>query len=307
MEAPRAPERAAKLRPNSPSLNPKPESIMPTSTFSQIPAVVKYLETARPASILDIGVGNGKMGFMARDFLDVMLGERYKKEDWKTLIDGIEVFPDYIQEHQNAVYDNIFIGDAMQVIDGLGEYEMIIIGDVLEHFEKADAWRFLDKCSAHCSKYLLLSIPLGEKWIQPEIYGNPHEEHLSFWKPEEFEPFADQKTYLDFPGIGLYGSFLIAREDYLHFRVRQEADSRFATGDKQGAVEKLEQALKSLPPNLESEFLLAEFLIGQEKASEALQRLNKVREQFPLEPGVESCIEQLANALNQKIPCASRA
>ncbi len=280
---------------------------MPTSTFSQIPAVIKYFETARPASILDIGVGNGKMGFMARDFLDVMLGERYKRADWQVRIDGIEVFPDYIQDHQKAVYDDIFIGDAMQVIDGLGEYEMIIIGDVLEHFEKTAAWRFLDKCAAHCSKYLLLSIPLGEKWIQPEIYGNPHEEHLSFWKPEEFEPFADQKTYLDFPGVGLYGSFLIGRGNYLHHGVRQEADARFAAGDRQGAVDALEKALKILPPNLESEFLLADFLIGQEKTSEALQRLNKVQEEFPLEPGVKSCIEQLANALNKKILCPARA
>jgi hypothetical protein len=56
---------------------------MPTSTYSHIPTVVRYLQKVKPSSILDIGLGNGKMGFIARDFLDVMLGEKHRREDWK--------------------------------------------------------------------------------------------------------------------------------------------------------------------------------------------------------------------------------
>jgi hypothetical protein len=58
------------------------EAAMPTSTYSHIPTVIRFLETARPESLLDIGHGNGKIGFLARDLLDVMLGERYHKKDW---------------------------------------------------------------------------------------------------------------------------------------------------------------------------------------------------------------------------------
>ena len=79
---------------------------MPTSPFSHIVSMIRFLTRMLPSSILDIGVGNGKLGFIARDLLDVMLGERFRKEDWKVRIDGIEVFPRYIQEHQRAVYDN---------------------------------------------------------------------------------------------------------------------------------------------------------------------------------------------------------
>jgi 2-polyprenyl-3-methyl-5-hydroxy-6-metoxy-1,4-benzoquinol methylase len=93
----------------------------------------------KPSSILDIGLGNGKMGFIARDFLDVMLGEKHRREDWKIKIDGIEIFSDYIQEHQRAIYNEIYLGDALEVIDALGSYDLIILGDVLEHFQKEKA------------------------------------------------------------------------------------------------------------------------------------------------------------------------
>ena len=108
---------------------------MPTSPYGHIETLVNYLNVSRPSSILDIGVGNGKIGFLARDFLDVMIGERYHKEDWQIRIEGIEAFPQYIQEHQKAVYDKIHIGNAFEVIDALGSYDMIILGDVLSRPE----------------------------------------------------------------------------------------------------------------------------------------------------------------------------
>ena len=129
---------------------------MPTSPYSHLSTVVEYLLAARPSSILDIGLGNGKLGFIARDLLDVMFGERYRKEDWRIQIDGIEVFANYIQDHQKAIYDEIYIGDAFDVIDTLGTYDMIVLGDVLEHFEKPKARRLLDKCAAHANDHLII-------------------------------------------------------------------------------------------------------------------------------------------------------
>ncbi len=87
--------------------------IMPTSTFSHIPTFCLFLQKTKPESFLDIGLGNGKMGFIARDWLDVMHGRRYRKKDWKVKIDGIEIFPDYIQAHQKAIYDNIYLGHEL--------------------------------------------------------------------------------------------------------------------------------------------------------------------------------------------------
>ena len=194
---------------------------MPTSPFSHITSMIRFLSKMLPSSILDIGVGNGKLGFIARDLLDVMLGERFRKEDWKVRLDGIEAFPHYIQDHQRAIYDNIYIGDAFDVIDTLGRYDMVILGDVLEHFEKEQALKFLDKCAEHSNKSLAIFIPLGKNWIQSEIYGNPYERHLSFWDREEFAPFICDQELFTFPNIGNYGAFLIHKEDYIDFKIAE--------------------------------------------------------------------------------------
>ncbi len=266
---------------------------MPTSTFSHIPTFCFFLQKTKPESFLDIGLGNGKMGFIARDWLDVMHGGRFRKKDWKVKIDGIEIFPDYIQAHQKAIYDNIYIGDALEVIDGLANYDLIYIGDVLEHFTKEKAWQMLDKCAEHSTKYIILSIPLGENWTQPEIYGNPYEEHKSFWSFEEFEPFVSQKELLDFSDIGTYGTFLIRREDFLHYRIREKADAFFGHGKREEAISGMIESLKELPPNLASEFLLIDLFLKQRRNKEAFERLANAEKCFPEEPSVKELLQQL--------------
>ncbi|MFQ5715620.1 MAG: class I SAM-dependent methyltransferase [Nitrospinales bacterium] len=274
---------------------------MPTSTFSQINSFVTYLQQANPNSLLDIGVGNGKLGFIARDLLDVMLGERFRKRDWKITIDGIEVFPDYIQDHQKAIYDEIHIGDAFDVIDTLGAYDLIVVGDVLEHFEKTRALKFLDKCVAHCNKHVIISIPLGENWTQPAVYGNPYEEHLSFWRKEEFEPFADQKNYVTFPGIGLYGTYLINKEDYILSKAWEQFDGLCAAGRQEEAFLLMETVLWELPASPKNDFSRAEFFLKQNKIEQAVNQLNQVKEKFPeYAPVAADYINKLSGLLADK-------
>lgn len=191
---------------------------MPTSPYAHLYTIVEYLSATRPSSLLDVGLGNGKLGFLARDLLDVMLGERYRKADWQVKIDGIEIFPDYIQEHQKAIYDKIHVGDAFDIIDTLGTYDMIMLGDVLEHFEKQKAWQFFNKCVAHVKEYLIICIPLSKNWIQPAIYGNPHEKHRSFWQAEDFKPFVCSQQFFEY-SPGSYGAFLVKKLDYLKYKV----------------------------------------------------------------------------------------
>ena len=45
---------------------------MPTSTYEHIPLLVSFLITLRPQSILDVGVGNGKMVKVRKSFLENM-------------------------------------------------------------------------------------------------------------------------------------------------------------------------------------------------------------------------------------------
>ncbi|MDA8138508.1 MAG: class I SAM-dependent methyltransferase [Desulfobacteraceae bacterium] len=191
---------------------------MPTSPFAHIQTFVNYLIETRPASVLDIGLGNGKLGFIARDLLDVMLGERYRREQWQVRIDGIEIFADYIQNHQRDIYDHIYIGDAYDIIETLGSYEMILIGDVLEHFEKDKAWQFLDRCAQHTTAHLIINIPLGPEWKQPEIYGNPHECHRSVWTWPELAPFTWKYKFFELHPA-TYATLLIRKGDYIDHKI----------------------------------------------------------------------------------------
>jgi SAM-dependent methyltransferase len=201
---------------------------MPTSIYDHIPILIEFLRESNPCSILDIGVGNGKIGFVAREILDIVGGGSYLRKDWRTRIDGIEIFPDYVQAHQRAIYDGIYIGDAFDILPGLEIYDLIVLGDVLEHFEKQRGWDLLDLCVAHARRHLIINIPLGENWQQGEMYGNPHERHRSVWSWPDFEPFVWKYKIFGTEKIA-YGTFLICREHYELFK-RQRSQAVLPPG-----------------------------------------------------------------------------
>ncbi len=64
---------------------------MPTSNPYQINEILEAINITRPRSILDIRVGFGKYGVLAREYLELYDG-REKYGDWKRRIDGIEAF-----------------------------------------------------------------------------------------------------------------------------------------------------------------------------------------------------------------------
>ncbi len=254
---------------------------MPTSTYAGLETLMHYLLNTRPKSLLDIGVGFGKVGYLARESLDVMLNESYRPEDWKVKIDGIEAFPDYIQEHHKALYDTIHVGDACEVIDSLGSYDMIVFGDSLEHVDKEKAWELMDKCAERCNQYIILCIPIGPHWEQGDIYDNEYERHRSFWEKDEIEPFASESKYWNFPNLGEYGRFLIKVDDYKHHRLQIKSQKAVESGDLEGGIATLESGLKTLPPKFSSEVLLVEFLVEAGNLLEAAKRLQTIQQRFP--------------------------
>lgn len=202
---------------------------MPTSPYEHISFYVRFLSEIRPASLLDIGMGNGKLGFVARDLLDVMLGQRYKKSEWQLRLDGIEAFGEYIQDYHRSIYSQIHIGDAFDVIDHLQNYDMVVLGDVLEHFPKEKGWLFLDKCFAHTDKAVALFLPLGKGWVQEAIYDNEYEIHRSCWEAEELIPASSKHALLNYIPGG-YGAFLMPKAAYLEHRMQMLKESAFFSG-----------------------------------------------------------------------------
>ena len=84
-----------------------------------------------PRSVLDVGAGMGKWGFLCRELLDWNVG-RLDRADWQVRIDGIEVFT-YESPLHDWVYDSVRRADVLDVVDDCAGYDLVILGDVLEH------------------------------------------------------------------------------------------------------------------------------------------------------------------------------
>jgi len=160
---------------------------MPSSNPSLIPTISKWIWTLNPNSILDVGCGFGRYGFLCRDILDICKG-RYKKSEWGVKIDGIEIFKYYITPMHEYLYDEIIIGDIRK--DEIGNYDLIILGDVIEHIEKEEGLRLVSRLLRKC-KWMIIQTPHGFM-KQGTVFGNPNEEHISSWYPEDFNEYYPQ-------------------------------------------------------------------------------------------------------------------
>lgn len=172
--------------------------LMPTSNSVILDTVISAARRCQPRSILDVGVGFGKFGVLFREFIDIRAAEEkpedYARKNWSTRLEGIEVSPQYLTPLHAFIYDQVHTGDAREVIDGLGQYDLIWCGNVIEHFEKEEAWRLVEKLWQHTERVLMIATPYAEA-PQGSSFGNPHECHLSSWTEADWR---------DIPGVSLW-------------------------------------------------------------------------------------------------------
>lgn len=185
-----------------------------TSNWQNIGYCVDVIMRISPASLLDVGVGFGRWGMLAREFCELWQ-QRVFSQQWTTRIDGIEAFAPNIAEHHRHFYNEIMIGDAGQLAtpELCAAYDLIVLGDVVEHLERAAADQLLATCIAH-ARYVMVNIPLGPGWEQSDIYGNDFERHRSTWQADDFRrpELRHWRLFRDFAGR-LFGTFVFSRED----------------------------------------------------------------------------------------------
>ena len=163
---------------------------MPSSHWYQINEIMELIIYTQPKSILDIGVGFGKYGFLSREYLELFDG-REKLWDWKIVIDGIEIFKDYITQLHKLVYNQIDIGNVTDILPALDKnYDLILLIDVIEHLNFEEGEKLIEMCQQH-SKNIIISTP---KYFlqQPEMFGNPYEAHKAFYKKKHFKRIPDK-------------------------------------------------------------------------------------------------------------------
>lgn len=158
---------------------------MPVSLPRHIPKTVDVLWRLRPRSILEIGPGFGMYGVLARQYLEVWCapvpyGERF------VTIDCVEIHEPYITDLHRAVYDNIRVADGAEFVKTVpdGCYDLVLLLDVLEHFDRETGTQLLADCR-RIARHTLVNVPYPPG-PQGTVFGNPHEAHVSSWDVEDF-------------------------------------------------------------------------------------------------------------------------
>lgn len=135
---------------------------MPNSYTYFKPEIKQWFIDNIPTSkrILDVGPGQGTYSNLLRD-----LGYR---------MDAVEVWAPYVDQFDlRKKYDNVYVGDIREF--NIGDYDFIILGDVLEHLSTEDAQKLIDDIH-FLDKQCLVAIP----YMMPqdgEEYGNSYETH----------------------------------------------------------------------------------------------------------------------------------
>lgn len=160
---------------------------MASSDTAQISTIVDLIQILNPKLSLDIGCGYGKYGFLTKEYL---MGHVWDKN--RTVVNAVEGYEIYISELQKAIYNNVYICDAMDFDKYLTQdYDLVTIIDAFEHLSVENGRKFITEVLKK-TRYLIVSVPryVG---IQKGLTDDPNklEEHRSFWTRSMFKQMGN--------------------------------------------------------------------------------------------------------------------
>jgi 2-polyprenyl-3-methyl-5-hydroxy-6-metoxy-1,4-benzoquinol methylase len=191
---------------------------MPTSDPNNIVPILSTIQALQPRSVLDIGCGFGKYGVLLREYLDVW-NERIDPQSWKVQLVGIDAFAEYRNPIWDYVYQKIYVGEAQKLLPALGEFDLILIADVIEHLEHREAVELVRACLEK-SPVVMVSTP-RDFYPQHDLCDNPYEMHRNLWRRSDFPAGSHVQTI-----TALACNLFIASREPLPWNVTYLADLR---------------------------------------------------------------------------------
>jgi len=156
---------------------------MPTSDMHNIVPILTIMQHLQPRSVLDIGCGFGKYGVLLREYLDIW-HERLEPKNWKVRLVGVDAFSRYRNPIWDYVYQEIHVGEAQSLLHTLGEFDLVLIADMIEHLERREAVKLVRDCM-ETSPVVIVSTP-RDFYPQRDTNENPHERHRILWTAADF-------------------------------------------------------------------------------------------------------------------------
>lgn len=155
---------------------------MPSSQYYHISKIMEMIISLNPRSVMDMGSGFGKFGVLCREYLELWDGRQ--KYEFNRRIDCVEIFQQYISPLHKYVYDNVYNENILEIAPKLDtKYDLVLLIDVIEHFEKIDGINLLNTLLAK-NESVLVSTPKKPS-PQKDAFGNVYETHRSTWSTGE--------------------------------------------------------------------------------------------------------------------------
>ena len=144
---------------------------------------------AAELKVLDVGAGDGKWS-----------GHLYNKVG---KMDAIEIWSGNITRYDlESKYDVFYLMDAVD-FQNFDFYDVVILGDVLEHLKHGRAIKLVGKLKQAGQGTIYLTIPISLCLQDGKAWGNPYETHLFQWTHEEIEALGFAQIHEGYNGNGL--------------------------------------------------------------------------------------------------------
>lgn len=161
---------------------------MPIGSYALTYNIAHEIWKRKPARVLDLGIGFGMQGALVRQYVDQGV------QPFKTVLHGVEGF----EQYRNPIWDlynKVVISSIHDFVwyeraNGDGwRYDMIIMTDVIEHFEKEEGYQLAKDLMDLLDPggTILIGTP-GIFQEQDAAYGNEYERHRSAWSAFDFPP-----------------------------------------------------------------------------------------------------------------------
>jgi len=151
---------------------------MPFSSDHGKGHIKRIVNKIKPKTALDIGCGSGTYAKMFPDL------------EWT----GIEIWGPYVEKYELRKYYPQFHNIDATEWYPKQEYDVVFLGDVIEHMATQEAKSLLDRLIGYATHFIV-SIPIGP-YPQGEYDGNPYERHITDnWTVDDFHSVFGQSNW----------------------------------------------------------------------------------------------------------------
>jgi 2-polyprenyl-3-methyl-5-hydroxy-6-metoxy-1,4-benzoquinol methylase len=172
---------------------------MPYSTPVFEKQLLGLIEEVKPLSIIDVGVGAGRMSTIARPSNCKLIGYEVNKSYGET-------FKEWHSKYDNVIYKDFYEA----ILDDDIEADIFVFGDVLEHIPTSRVIDILDYCSYRCQAIFIAS-PMDYR--QGSYNGQSSERHISSLRLSDMSRFNiaeySKKKFTDGMGTHFMQLFII--------------------------------------------------------------------------------------------------